>query len=137
MDEFEPLEPYAFESICPLCTKFCYTGVLFPHCPNILHPVLTTKGYGTKVKGLRFFRPGPTIPPPSHPPNSSPMPTLKQDQPNSPTLPLSPTVSPLTSSHSFFCFCFILIFFDNAILKALCLVIPLCEHVNDNLLQKC
>lgn len=25
--------------------------------------------------------------------------------------------------------------FDNAILKALCLVIPLCEHVNDNLLQ--
>lgn len=54
-----------------------------------------------------------------------------------PSPPLSPTVSPLTSSHSFFCFCFILIFFDNAILKALCLVIPLCEHVNDNLLQKC
>lgn len=31
---------------------------------------------------------------------------------------------------------FLFSFIDNAILKALCLVIPLCEHVN-NLLQKC
>lgn len=38
-----------------------------------------------------------------------------------------------TSSHS----CFSFVFFNNAILKALCLVIPLCEHVNDDLLQNC
>ena len=58
--------------------------------------------------------------------NPLPYPQLGQDQPPHP--PSHPNLKPF---NPFF------FFFDNAILKALCLVIPLCEHVNDNLLQKC
>lgn len=102
---------------------------LSPHCPDISHSVWL-QGVQDKVKGLRFSDQAPPPPcpyPKHHPfPNSSPNPG--QDQPHFPH-----PVSPKPQAIHFFCFCF----FDNAILKALCLVIPLCEHVNDNLLQKC
>lgn len=89
---------------------------LSPHCPGILH--FDYEGYRTRWKVWGF----PNSPHHHHHP---PIPTPKHSH------FLSPTCRQ-TSSHSFFLLCF----FDNAILKALCLVIPLCEHVNDDLLQK-
>lgn len=88
---------------------------------------LLTRGTG---QGERFevFR---TRPPNIRKPSQTSLPTPDRTSPTPPTYPLSDlNLKPFI----FFLVSFFL-FFDNAILKALCLVIPLCEHVNDNLLQ--